>query len=144
MMENYFTLLTDLPAGKIAELIDGNKTHPKQAKVLLGKTIVTQFYSAATAELVANNFEKVFARKELPDEIPTVKMEIGDFSAAYIIANVFDVSSSEAKRMIKQGGVKIDGTKIEDPNEMITPKDGSIVQFGQRKIKKIEFELGSF
>ena len=50
MMENYFTLLTDFEAGKIAELLDASKTHPKEAKVLLGKTIVSQFYDKAKAE----------------------------------------------------------------------------------------------
>ncbi len=51
MMENYFTLLTDLSADKIAELVNPDRTHPKEAKVLLGKTIVAQFYNDATAQL---------------------------------------------------------------------------------------------
>jgi tyrosyl-tRNA synthetase len=144
MMENYFTLLTDLPAEKITELTNPQKTHPKEAKVLLGKSIVKQFYDADTAEASADHFDKVFAQKQLPDEIPTIKLSATGSTAVQIIVSVFDVSSSEAKRMIKQGGVKIGGVKIENPNEMITPADGTIVQFGQRKIKKIELELGSF
>ncbi|HEW79716.1 MAG TPA: tyrosine--tRNA ligase, partial [Phycisphaerales bacterium] len=67
MMENYFTLLTDLSADKIAELVNPDRTHPKEAKVLLGKTIVAQFYNDATAQLAAAKFDKVFAQRQLPD-----------------------------------------------------------------------------
>ena len=80
MMENYFTLLTDLPAEKIAELIDPEKTHPKEAKVLLGKKIVAQFYDEAAADAAAEEFEKVFAKGQLPDEIEEIEMAArGDF-----------------------------------------------------------------
>ena len=65
MMPNYFTLLTDFAPEKIAELTDSNKTHPKQAKVLLAKTIIEQFYNLATADLAAAEFEKVFAQKAI-------------------------------------------------------------------------------
>jgi tyrosyl-tRNA synthetase len=64
MMENYFTLLTDLPAEKIAELIDPSKTHPKQAKVTLGKMIVAQFHDDSAAEAAAAHFDQVFAQKK--------------------------------------------------------------------------------
>ena len=71
MMANYFTLLTDLPAEKIAELTDSQKTHPKEAKVLLAKTIISQFYDATAADSAAGQFEKIFtAEKQLPDEMP--------------------------------------------------------------------------
>jgi len=58
MMENYFTLLTDLTGEKISELVSPDKTHPKQAKVLLGKTIVNQFYDQSTAQTTAAEFDK--------------------------------------------------------------------------------------
>ena len=61
MMENYFTLLTDFEVEKIIELVNPEKTHPKEAKVLLGKTIVTQFYNEAAAQTSAAEFDKVFA-----------------------------------------------------------------------------------
>jgi len=56
MMENYFTLLTDMPAEKITELTDPDKTHPKEAKVFLAKTIVTQFHNEKAAEQAAADF----------------------------------------------------------------------------------------
>jgi tyrosyl-tRNA synthetase len=139
MMENYFTLLTDLPPEKIAELTDPNKTHPKEAKVLLGKTIVSQLYDEAIAAAAAEQFEKVFAQKQLPDEIEEITITADPIMASRLIFNCGLVpSGSEAKRMIKQGGVEIDGRKITDPNEQITPTDGMVIQVGKRKFTKLK------
>jgi tyrosyl-tRNA synthetase len=144
MMENYYTLLTDIGADKIKELVNPQKTHPKQAKVFLGKTIIKQFYNEAAAEQAAAEFEKVFSQKQIPSERLIVGIPSNVASTTSIVITVFDVSSSEAKRMIKQGGVKIDGEKISDPNGQIEPKDGMIIQFGKRMVKEIKIEPKNF
>jgi tyrosyl-tRNA synthetase len=140
MMENYFTLLTNLPTEKIAELTNPDKTHPKEAKVLLGKTIVSEFYNEKTAQSAAAEFDRVFAQGQLPSERLVVSIPSNSASTTSIVISVFDVSSSEAKRMIKQGGVKIDGEKVSDPNSQIEPKDGMVIQFGKRMVKEIKIE----
>ncbi|MHC4125104.1 MAG: tyrosine--tRNA ligase, partial [Planctomycetota bacterium] len=141
MMENYFTLLTDLPQEKIAELADGERTHPKQAKVLLGKTIVKQFYNEATAELAAAEFDKVFAKGQLPDDIDEVKLQPKPIMAGkLVLACGLTPSGGEAKRMIKSSAVSIDGQKITDPNAMITPANGMIIQVGKRRFAKIKVQ----
>jgi len=141
LMENYFTLLTDLPAEKIAELVDPEKTHPKQAKVLLGKTIVTQFYNEATAQLAADRFEKVFAQNQLPDDMPEIKLPAQPITAAKLLcACKLVASGGEAKRMIKQAAVSIDGDKISDPNTEITPNNEMVVQVGKRKFARLNIE----
>jgi len=141
MMENYFTLLTDLPADKIVELTDQNKTHPKEAKVLLGKTIVAQFYGDAAADAAAEQFNKVFAQKQLPDEIEEITVTADPIMAGKLIFNCKLVpSGSEAKRIIKQGGVEIDSRKITDPNEQITPKTGMTIQVGKRRFARLKVE----
>jgi len=138
MMENYFTLLTGIPADRIAELTDPAKTHPKEAKVLLGKTVVTQFYDAAAADAAAAEFDKVFAQKQLPDEIPEIAIASAPITAAKLLLACGLVSTGgEAKRMIKQGGATIDGEKLTDPNAEITPKTGMIVRVGKLKFARI-------
>ena len=138
MMENYFTLLTDLTKENIAELLDPDKTHPKQAKVLLGKTIVETFYNEATAQLAASEFEKVFAQGQLPDEMPEIEMAAEPMMVSkLVLACGLVASGGEAKRSIKQSAVSIDGERIADPNEHITPADGMIIQVGKRKFAKI-------
>jgi tyrosyl-tRNA synthetase len=141
MMENYFTLLTDLPNEKIAELVDPKKTHPKEAKVLLGKTIVSQFYDGQTAQLAAAEFDKVFAQGQLPDEIPEVKIVAEPITASKLLLHCKLVSSGgEAKRMIKQSAVCIDGEKISDPNAEITPKEGMVIQVGKRRFARLKIK----
>ncbi|MDD5064416.1 MAG: tyrosine--tRNA ligase [Phycisphaerae bacterium] len=139
MMENYFTLLTDLPAEKITELVKADKTHPKEAKVLLAKTIMVQLYDEKTADAAAAEFDKVFAQGQLPDDIPEVKMPAEPIMASKLLVTCKLVpSGSEAKRMIKQGAVEIDKKKVDDPNTMITPADGMIIQVGKRKFAKLK------
>jgi len=139
MMENYFTLLTDLSAEKIAELTDSQKTHPKEAKVLLAKTIVSQFYDAQAAKLAAEQFEKVFAQKQLPDEIAEFEMSGKPITLKQLlIACKLVETGGEAKRMCAQSAVTIDGQKIADPNTQITLTNGMTIQVGKRKFAKVK------
>lgn len=139
MMGNYFTLLTNLSEDKIVELTNPDKTHPKQSKVLLGKTIVSEFYDEKTAEAAAAEFDKVFAQGQLPDEIPEVKISAEPIMASkLLVTSKLVPSGSEAKRMIKQGAVEINKNRIDDPNNMITPADGMIIQVGKRKFARIQ------
>ena len=141
MMENYFTLLTDLPLDKVAELTDPSKTHPKEAKALLGKTIVTQFYNEATAQLAAAEFDKVFAQKQLPDEIPEFELPAEPISVKQLLlACKLVETGGEAKRMCSQSAVTIDNDKTTDPHAEITPKDGMVIQVGKRRFAKVKVE----
>jgi tyrosyl-tRNA synthetase len=154
MMENYFTLLTDFPMDKVAELVNPDKTHPKEAKVLLAKTIVAQFWDktpsdtlsinvsdtvASISDAVALEFDRVFAQKQLPEEIPEVEIPARPIAASkLLLACKLVPSGSEAKRMIRQGAAEIDGNRIDDHNIEITPKDGMVIQVGKRKFARIK------
>jgi len=139
MMENYFTLLTDQPSEKITDFVNPDKTHPKEAKVLLGKTIVTQFYNESASAAAAAEFDKVFAQGQLPDEIPEIEIAAGPIPAGKLLLACKLVSSGgEAKRMIKQAAVIIDAEKIDDPNKQIAPADGMVVQVGKRKFARLK------
>jgi tyrosyl-tRNA synthetase len=141
MMENYFTLLTDLAAEKIAGLTDPDKTHPKEAKILLGRTIVKQFHDESAAQDAVAQFDKVFARGQLPDEIPLVEMPGDPISVKQLLLFCKLVSTGgQAKRMLAQGAVSIDGEKADDPNAQITPTDDMVIQVGKRNFAKLAIE----
>jgi tyrosyl-tRNA synthetase len=141
MMENYFTLLTSLPTEKITELTDSGKTHPKEAKVLLGKTIVTEFYDEAAAQSAAAAFDNVFAKGQLPDDIPEVELTADPISLKQLLLSCKLVTTGgEAKRMTAQGGVSINENKQTDPNAEITPTNGMVIQVGKRKFAKIKVD----
>jgi tyrosyl-tRNA synthetase len=138
-MENYFTLLTDLPTEKIAELVNRETTHPKDAKVLLGETIVAQFYNEDTAQVASAEFDKVFAQGQLPDDIPDVVITDAAISVKQLLLSCKLVETgSEAKRMVGQGAVSIDGNKVNDANTEITPTNGMVVQVGKRKFARLK------
>jgi tyrosyl-tRNA synthetase len=138
MMEDYYTLLTDLPMDRVAELTNPDKTHPKEAKVLLGKTIVAQFDGRAAAEAAAAEFDKVFAQGQLPEDMPEVALPAAPLSVKNLLTTCKLVETGgEAKRMVQQGGVSIDGQKIADPNVEITPRDGMVIQVGKRRFARL-------
>jgi tyrosyl-tRNA synthetase len=139
MMENYFTLLTNIRPDEIAELTDPAKTHPKEAKVLLAKTIVTQFHDEEAAMCAAAEFEKVFAKGQLPDDMPEVVIEADAIIASKLLVTCGLVASGgEAKRMIKQSAVSVDGERVNNPNAEITPINGMVVQVGKRKFARLK------
>lgn len=139
MMENYFMLLTDVPTEKIAKLVNPEKTHPKEAKVLLGKTIVSQFYDKAAADAAATEFEQVFAQGQLPEEIPEFVLSPEPISVKQLLlACKLVESGGEAKRMVKQSAASIDGEKLTDPNVDITPKEGAVIRVGKRKFARLK------
>jgi tyrosyl-tRNA synthetase len=139
MMENYFTLLTDLPAEEITALVDPAKTHPKEAKVLLGKTIVRQFYDEAAADSAAAQFDKVFAQGQLPEDIPEFTLPAEAISVKQLLlACKLVETGGEAKRMCAQSAVSIDASKATDPNAQIAPTDGMTIQVGKRRFARVK------
>jgi len=141
MMENYLTLLTNLPAEKIVELVNPDKTHPKEAKVLLGRTIVTQFYNEATAQLTAAQFDKIFAQGQVPEKMPEFRVANKPISAKQLLLCCKLVETGgQAKRMVLQAAVSVDGNKISDPNVEITPRNGMVIQVGKRKFAKLKIK----
>ena len=139
MMENYFTLITDVEPEKIKELTDPVKTHPKEAKVMLGKMIVTQFYGEKTGQAAADNFENVFVQNKLPDDMPEIEITADPVTASKLLLQCGLVDTGgEGKRAIKQGGAKINDEKLTDPNQQITPEDGMVIQVGKRKFAKLK------
>jgi tyrosyl-tRNA synthetase len=141
MMENYFTLLTDVPAEKIAELVNPNKTHLKEAKILLGKMIVSQFYDEKTAKAAADEFDNVFAQGQLPEEIPEFTLPSEPILVKQLLLRCKLVETGgEAKRMIKQSAASIDGEKLTDPNAEVVPKEGSVIRVGRRKFARLKVQ----
>ncbi|HON90196.1 MAG TPA: tyrosine--tRNA ligase [Sedimentisphaerales bacterium] len=138
MMANYYTLLTDLPLERIAELTDPGKTHPKEAKVLLGKMVVAQFHGQAAADAAAAEFDKIFAKGQLPDDMPQITLPAAPITIKNLLTACKLVETGgEAKRLCAQGGVTVDGQKAADPNAEITPHDGMVVQVGKRRFAKL-------
>ncbi|MCM8761845.1 MAG: tyrosine--tRNA ligase, partial [Candidatus Omnitrophica bacterium] len=113
IMEEYFSLLTSLDKTFFKKMI---KDNPREAKGLLAKEIVKEFFDEKKAEEAERKFDKVFKEKQIPDEIPEFAVEKGEVSVVDILFNSGILPSKmEARRMIIQKAVKIDNNVIEDP-----------------------------
>lgn len=138
LMDNYFTLLTDMPRERIDELTNPGKTHPRDAKVELGKIIVSQYYDAQAADAAAEEFNRVFSQHSIPTDMPEVSIAGGTIGLIDLIVNAeFAASKGEAKRLIKQNAVSIDGEKLNNPEAEVEVKTGQVLKVGKRRFGKI-------
>lgn len=144
LMNKYFGLITDFTPDQIKKMkeeLENGILHPRDAKMLLAKTIVRMYHGNDAAENAENQFVSVFQKGTMPEDIPVViwegnqEVSIIDLLVELKLLN----SKSEARRMIGNRGVKLDGNKVEDSTLSITVKDGLIVQVGKRKFIKIKF-----
>jgi tyrosyl-tRNA synthetase len=149
LMVKYFNLLTDVPSEEIdryAKALDnvdehqdhGDPYHPMQIKKALALSIVTEYHDAERARQAEEHFQRVVQRKEVPDEIPAVAFETSTVPAYEIVAACASISKAEARRLVSQGGVKLDGDKVGDPAlDIELGPDEKTLQVGKRKFFKI-------
>lgn len=136
----YFWLCTDVSQD---ELDDYHKriekgANPRDIKIELGKKIVALYHSQVAAEEAAAEFEKVFSKKELPEDMPTHTLSKNPITLPELLVEAkLSTSKSDAKRLVEQGGVEIAGAVEKDWRKEITFKEGEVVQAGKRKFVKI-------
>ena len=111
LMESYYTLLTDIPEAEFKAMI---VTSPRDAKITLAKHVIAWLHTPAEAEGAAEEFMRVFSRKEVPDDMPEVKIDgPGPHKLAPLIVKAGLASSNgEAIRKIKENAVSLDGVKV--------------------------------
>jgi tyrosyl-tRNA synthetase len=148
LMWRYWTLCTDLPQRDIetmrARLATG-ELHPKAVKTDLAKRIVADYHGDDAAAAAASEFEKIFTRKETPDEIREVRhrAEGGSIWVPKLLAECgLSKSSSEGRRLIEQGGVTIDGERLTDPRSEIPAAPGTsrLIKVGKRHFVRVTFD----
>ena len=140
-MKTYFTLCTLVPEAEIEVLL---QNHPMDAKKRLGREIVAQYHGDAAANEAQLAFEKQFSRGETPEEMPEFQIQESELSAAELLKLCFGLSGGEAKRMIAQGAVTIDGEKIDSPPQKMKLHDGLTIKMGRKwaKVRVGEWEKG--
>jgi tyrosyl-tRNA synthetase len=134
-MNTYYTLCTDVPLEEVEALLAG---HPMDAKKRLGREIVSIYHGADAALEAQAAFEKQFSRGEMPEEMPEVQLPEAPLSVAELLKACFEITGAEAKRMVGQGAVTIDGEKAEDPTAKVTPRDGLVIKMGKRRWAKVK------
>ena len=138
---DYFELLTDVPDAEIEEfrhLLDGGGVNPMELKKRLARELVVQLYDAKAAAAAEEHFERVVQKKELPEEIPELRISFKQglpTNSAVIFRAGLAASNSQAFRLIRQGAVTIDGQKVTGNEPAYRP--GSIIKVGKRRYVRV-------
>src|SRR5215510_4641013 len=147
LMWRYYELLTDRQQGEVAEWIleaKRGERNPRDLKAELARSIVADFHSQAKAEEASREFDRVFRERKTPADIPVVeKAAEGTVSLVKLIASERLVSSmSEARRLVSQGGVRVNGERVSDVKTEIwaRPGDEALIQIGSRKFLRVMFK----
>jgi tyrosyl-tRNA synthetase len=141
LMWRYYALLTDVGTAGVLErqgAISAGTLHPKQAKMELARRIVRDFHGAAEAERAAEEFERRFARRELPEDLPTVEHRIASppRTLERVLADHgYAASGSDAARKVRQGGVKVNGQRFTGTQWYLTDPGDYVVEVGRKAFR---------
>ncbi len=140
VLGDWFRLLTRVPMEEVAELLKG---HPREAKARLGQEIASFFHGAAAGRQAREDFDRRFRDKELPAQIPEHSYPAGAPEGGFALPNLLKelglcASTSDARRLIEQGGVKLDGAVVKDPKAKVAAQGPALlVQAGKLKFARV-------
>ena len=142
---NYFELATEMSMEEIAivknKLDEGE--NPRDIKMWLAREIVTLYHSNDAAQKAEEAFVKTFQKKEVPDEMPEVRLKVETTTITILVRHVLEelgskVSGSESRRLVEQGAIKINGEVVSNPDRSVTiDKSGILFQKGKRIFAKV-------
>jgi tyrosyl-tRNA synthetase len=142
LMWRYYELLTDIGIDELNALrfrCESGAENPRDAKVDLAKRVISDFHSRDEADAAADEFQRRFVRKEIPDEIEERHVSAGTYKLPELLTNVgLTESKGESKRLIEQGGVKINGEKATSAAADLTiGSEAVLLQVGKRKFLRV-------
>ncbi len=139
----YFSLCTELAEKEIEKLQDqlDDGQNPRKIKAKLAYELVRLYHDEPAAKAAELNFDKTFVKKEIPDEIAEILILDKNWPLAdLMVYTKIATSKSDAKRLIDQGGVRVDGAVIGDRAEVIRPINGTVIQAGKRKFVRLKLD----
>ncbi|MBN2490566.1 MAG: tyrosine--tRNA ligase [Planctomycetes bacterium] len=141
LMEKYFVHFTDLPEEDIRALLAG---HPRHAKARLGREVAAWLHSPAAAAEAEHRFDEVFAHGHLPDDMPAVVLSRTGLADGRIwIVELLRraglvASGGEARRLVRQGAVSLDGERLADPDAEVAVRTGAVLRVGKRRFARVQ------
>lgn len=142
LIVKYFTLLTKIPQVEIFEMekqLQVGKVNPRDLKLKLATEIVKIYHGEKAAAAAQENFEKVFSKRGTPDVVAEIEVSPEVTIIEVMVSANLAESNADAKRKIKQGGVKINDEVIDSVETVITPEmDGQILKVGKREFRKLK------
>jgi tyrosyl-tRNA synthetase len=146
LMWRYYELLTDLTPGEIAaltEAVSRGERHPRDLKAELARRIVSDFHSQAEAEEASREFDRRFREHQTPSEVPTIEKPAGAIRLVKLmVTNGLAPSVAQAQRLVAQGGVRVNGERVNDVKLELVPQAGdqALIQVGSRRFLRVIFK----
>ena len=146
LMIRYFELVTDISLNEIDQIkinLENDNLHPRDVKKKLAREIVKLYHGQNAALIAEEEFEKVFNKKLYPEEMKALILKKDNLKEGkiwlikLIVLSGLANSKSEARRLIEQGGVKINGEKVDDPNLDLTVTEGMVIKIGKLNFVKL-------
>jgi tyrosyl-tRNA synthetase len=140
VLGDYFRLLTDIPDEEIDRMIvemRAGRLNPRDAKEHLAFVIVSDLHSPEAAEQAREHFHRVHRLREIPEQIPEVPVPGRARVLDYVVLAGFARSNNEARRLVQQGGVRLDGRRLDDPEEMLELQEPVVLQVGKRRFARL-------
>ncbi len=140
LISKYFEFATTITQEKLNFIksdLENNESNPRDLKRKLGRKIVSLYYSEEKAQEAQNNFDKLFIKKDIPDEIDEYIVSNPEKLISIMVVNKLVGSNGDAKRMIKQGAVKLNNEKIINLHFEIKPGEEFVLKVGKRKFLRI-------
>jgi tyrosyl-tRNA synthetase len=144
LIYDYFVLATGISAEDLAGVksaLGNTETNPRDLKRRLARTLVALYHTDEAARLAEEEFDRIFVKRDLPDEVPEFVLPPGvsNIGIVRLLTETRLVASNgEARRMIEQGGVTVDGQKIADYSAEIQIAESIIVKVGKRRFLKVK------
>lgn len=133
-MRDWFTLATDVPLAEVDALLAG---HPNEAKKRLAWEIAAIYHGKAGADKGAEHFRKTVVEKAAPDEMPTFDVETSPVWIVDLLRGAFKLSGGDARRLVAQGAVSIDGAAVTSVDAKIDVKGGEVLKAGKRQYARL-------
>jgi tyrosyl-tRNA synthetase len=141
LMWKYYSYLLCWPADEVEQMRVGvaeGSLHPRAVKDRLAQAVVERFVDQAAAKEASAEFTRVFAEKALPDELPEVRVPAEEIGLLTLMVQAaLAKSNGEARRLVKQGAVRIDDERISDERAMVMPREGMVLRSGKRGFAKV-------
>jgi tyrosyl-tRNA synthetase len=137
LMIKYYELLTEVAPAELVQIRSG-AIHPMEAKKRLALRIAGEYYDAQAAAGAQRYFESKHQRREVPDNAPVFRIERDMWICELMKQIRFAPSTNEARRLIGQGAVRVDGEVVSDVNFRIIPGTHKVLEVGKRRVARIE------
>jgi len=130
LMMDYYELLTE------ADLAQVRAQHPMEAKKALAADLVRRYHGDRAAKTAREEFEKVFSKREVPEEVTSFRVKPGQKLVEVMVAAGVAPSKNEARRLLQQGGVKLDGETVK-ADRQLDPSRETLLQVGKRHFRRL-------